>query len=420
MLKLAVGVLFLAFVVDTALVRVPLKKPNKLRSIKNVGSQVAVLRSKYNSSFVVTAEQLSNYVDDQYYGSITIGTPPQSFQVLFDTGSSNLWVPGAPCASTDQACQDHNTYNSNISSTYQPNGQSFAIQYGTGNLTGYLVADTVSISDLAITGQTFAVATSEPGNTFVDSEFDGILGMGYQTIAVDNVVPPFYNLYSQGLIDSPVFAFYLTRNGTSLQGGELTLGGIDTNHYSGELTYVPVTIEGYWQFNMDSVSIDGTNACLDCSAIADTGTSLLAVPSSLLENIQNAIGAVYSEGEYLVECAALSSLPIISFTIGGTTFNLTSSQYIIETEDENGDIVCMSAFEDADTNFWILGDVFIGQYYTVFDMGNNRVGFATAALNGTAALNVSGGAFSFSAASIKLLIPAFVFICSRLWLAKMF
>ncbi|XP_017488763.1 PREDICTED: lysosomal aspartic protease-like [Rhagoletis zephyria] len=420
MLKLAVGVLLLALVVDTALVRVPLKKPNKLRSIKNVGSQVAVLRRKYNSSFVVTTEQLSNYVDDQYYGAITIGTPPQSFQVLFDTGSSNLWVPGAPCASTDQACQDHNTYNSNISSTYQPNGESFAIQYGTGNLTGYLVADTVSISGLAITGQTFAVATSEPGNTFVDSEFDGILGMGYQTISVDNVLPPFYNLYSQGLIDSPVFAFYLTRNGTSLQGGELTLGGIDTNHYSGELTYVPVTIEGYWQFNMDSVSIDGTNACLDCSAIADTGTSLLAVPSSLLENIQNAIGAVYSEGEYLVECAALSSLPIISFTIGGTTFNLTSSQYIIETEDENDDIVCMSAFEDAGTNFWILGDVFIGQYYTVFDMGNNRVGFATAALNGTPALNVSGGAFSFSVASIKVLIPAFVFICSRLWLAKMF
>ncbi|XP_036329843.1 lysosomal aspartic protease-like [Rhagoletis pomonella] len=420
MFSLVLGLLFLAFVVDTALVRVPLKKPNKLRSIKNVGSQVAVLRSKYKSSFVVTAEQLSNYVDDQYYGSITIGTPPQSFQVLFDTGSSNLWVPGAACASTDQACQDHNTYNSNISSTHQPNGHSFAIQYGTGNLTGYLVADTVSISDFAITGQTLAVATSEPGNTFVDSEFDGILGMGYQTIAADNVLPPFYDLYSQGLIDSPVFAFYLTRNGTSLQGGELTLGGIDTNHYSGELTYVPVTIEGYWQFNMDSVSIDGTNACLDCSAIADTGKSLLAVPSSLLENIQNAIGAVYSEGEYLVECAALSSLPIISFTIGGTTFNLTSSQYIIETEDENGDIVCMSAFEEADTNFWILGDVFIGQYYTVFDMGNNRVGFATAALNGTAALNVSGGVFSFSAASIKLLIPAFVFICSRLWLAKMF
>ncbi|XP_011210080.2 lysosomal aspartic protease [Bactrocera dorsalis] len=386
MLKLTVLVLCLALVADAALVRVPLNKPNKRRSIKNYSTNLAVLRSKYNSNFVATSEQLSNYLDDQYYGPITIGTPPQNFNVLFDTGSSNLWVPGAPCASTDEACLTHNTYDSSASSTYQANGQSFAIAYGSGSLTGYLAVDTVTFNGLSISEQTFAVATSEPGTTFLYSEFDGILGMGYQQIAVDNVVPPFYNLYTQGLIDSPVFAFYLTSNGTSTQGGELTLGGVDSNHYVGELTYVPVVSEGYWQFNMDSVIINGEYICDECSAIADTGTSLLAVPTDIYESVQNAIGAQLSSDEaYYVDCSVVSSLPTISFGIGGTTFSLSGSDYIVESDDENGDVVCMSAFQDAGTNFWILGDVFISKYYTVFDLGNNQVGFAPAT---SEALNV--------------------------------
>ncbi|XP_053957918.1 lysosomal aspartic protease-like [Anastrepha ludens] len=390
MFKLAIAILCLALVADAALVRIPLKKSGKRNSLKDIKAQGAMLRSKYNSTLFATSEQLSNAYNDAYYGPITIGTPPQNFLVLFDTGSSNLWVPGAPCADSDLACLYHNTYNASASSTYQANGEAFAIQYGSGSLSGYLAQDTVTISGMNITGQTFAVATSEPGDTFVYSDFDGILGMGYQQISVDNVEPPFYNLYTEGWIESPVFGFYLARNGSDTDGGELTLGGIDSSHYVGELTYVPVSSEGYWQFQMGWVSISDTLACVYCSAIADTGTSLIGVPTELYANIQSGIGAQLNEdGEYVVNCSQVASLPNVYFYMGGTMFNLTSSDYIIEGENYYGETVCMSVFEDSGMSLWILGDVFIGKYYTVFDWGNNQVGFAPAAINSTASSSSS-------------------------------
>ncbi|XP_015682377.1 gastricsin-like, partial [Protobothrops mucrosquamatus] len=104
--------------------------------------------SKYINQFAVADEPLANYMDMSYYGEISIGTPPQNFMVLFDTGSSNLWVPSIYCQS--QSCSNHALFNPSQSSTYSSNGQTFSIQYGSGSLSGVFGYDTVTVSSSSL------------------------------------------------------------------------------------------------------------------------------------------------------------------------------------------------------------------------------------------------------------------------------
>lgn len=433
---------------------------------------------------------LKNYMDAQYYGEIGIGTPAQKFTVVFDTGSSNLWVPSSKCYFSI-ACYLHSKYKSSESSSYKKNGKSADIHYGSGAIAGFFSQDNVKVGDLVIKKQEFIEATKEPGLTFVAAKFDGILGLGFQEISVGNAVPLWYNMVNQGLVPEPVFSFWLNRNTKGDEGGELVFGGVDSSHYKGEHTYVPVTQKGYWQFDMGDVLIDGetTGFCgSGCSAIADSGTSLLAGPTTVITQINHAIGAsgVVSQeckmvvgqygktilemllaeaqpqkicsqvgfctfdgthgvrmgiesvvdknehkssgglgdgmctacemavvwmqnqlrknqteeqildyvnqlcerlpspmGESVVDCSELSSLPSVSLTIGGKVFDLAPEEYVLQVG-EGVAAQCVSGFIALDVApprgpLWILGDVFMGRYHTVFDYGNMQVGFAEAA-----------------------------------------
>mmetsp|Transcript_316 Transcript_316/g.479 ORF Transcript_316/g.479 Transcript_316/m.479 type:complete len:475 (-) Transcript_316:352-1776(-) len=407
--------------------------------------------------------EVHNYMDAQYYVDIGIGNPPQMFKVVPDTGSSNLWVPSSQCGIFQLPCDLHTKYDSKKSTDYVKNGTTFSIRYGSGACSGFMSQDSVTVGDIKVNNQLFAEVTKEPGIAFIAAKFDGIMGLGFDSISVTHAPGVFTNMMDQKKVEEPVFAFYLNR--TAGGDGELVFGGTDPNHYEGEFTYAPLTQKSYWEFQMDSLSVGGDAYCSGgCKAIADSGTSLLAGPSKVIKELNKKIGATgvlegqcdnlvdqygdalidkvlsqindkvicqdlgmcgtkgnylkclactkfidYAEkmlagnktrtfikgemkklchllpspaGEATVDCSKLDSMPNVDIVIAGKNFTLTPKQYVLEVS-AGGQSECISGFIGLDVPkpngpLWILGDVFMGAYYTVFDYGKSRVGFATA------------------------------------------
>ncbi|XP_020836058.1 gastricsin-like [Phascolarctos cinereus] len=372
-------------------IKVPLKR---FKSIKQVMKEKGVLHdflkdhkrdpaTKYFNRFATANEPLDNYMDVSYYGEISIGTPAQDFLVLFDTGSSNLWVNSIYCKS--EACTTHSQFNPDDSSTFSTDDQTFSIEYGSGSLTGFFGYDTVTIQGLSISNQEFGLSETEPGSTFVYAEFDGILGLAYPSISAGDATTVMEGLLDEDLLSDPVFAFYLSGDESSDDGGVLTLGGVDSSLYTGDIHWAPVSEEAYWQIAISGFSIEdeSTGWCSDgCQAIVDTGTSLLAAPESIFYDLMEYIGAEEDEdGYYFVSCSSIDSLPTLSFNINDVEFPLPPSAYVLEYESSYCEVGIMATYLDSDSGeaLWILGDVFLRQYYSVFDLGNNKVGFASLA-----------------------------------------
>jgi len=323
---------------------------------------------------------LSNYVNAQYFSEITLGTPPQSFKVVLDTGSSNLWVPSTKCSSI--ACFLHAKYDATQSSTYKKNGTTFEIHYGSGSMEGFISQDTLTIGDLTVKHQDFAESTKEPGLAFAFGKFDGILGLAYDTIAVLHTTPPFYNMINQGLLDQNLFTFYLgnANDGEGASGGEAVFGGIDPTHYEGKITYAPIRRKGYWEVELEKVKFGDEVMELDNTGAAiDTGTSLIALPTDVAEIINAEIGATKSwNGQYTVPCESIPNLPPLVFTFAGKDYQIEASDYILNVQNS-----CISSFTGLDIPapmgpIWIIGDTFLRKYFTVYDLEKNAVGFAKA------------------------------------------
>ncbi|XP_032496499.1 cathepsin D isoform X3 [Phocoena sinus] len=243
-----------------------------------------------------------------------------------------------------------------------------------------------SLGSIKVERQTFGEATKQPGITFIAAKFDGILGMAYPRISVNGVLPVFDNLMQQKLVDKNIFSFYLNRDPNAQPGGELMLGGTDPKYYKGSLIYHNVTRMAYWQVHMDQVDV-GSSLTLckgGCEAIVDTGTSLIVGPVAEVRELQKAIGAVpLIQGEYMIPCEKVSSLPKVTVKLGAKDYTLSPEDYTLKVS-QAGKTMCLSGFMGMDIPppggpLWILGDVFIGRYYAVFDRDQNRVGLAEAA-----------------------------------------
>ncbi|KAA8590908.1 hypothetical protein FQN60_001851 [Etheostoma spectabile] len=367
-----------------ALRRISLKKMPSIRetlrersvSAEQILTELAQKSTDNNKNGTVPTP-LTNYLDTQYFGEISIGSPAQMFNVVFDTGSANL-------------------YDASKSRTYVENGTGFSIQYASGNVRGFLSEDVVVTThptiDLPLSMQVggipvvqvFAEATSLSAMPFIFAKFDGVLGMGYPNVAIDGITPVFDRIMSQHVLKEQVFSVYYSRDPKHSPGGELVLGGTDPNYYTGNFNYMDTREMGKWEVTMKGVSVGMEMMfCAEgCTAVIDTGSSYITGPASSVSTLMQAIGAQLDESGYKVNCDTVKLLPSVTFHLGGQEYSLTQEDYILWQSHIKGD-VCTVTFRGLDVPpptgpIWILGANFIARYYTEFDRRNNRIGFATA------------------------------------------
>ncbi|KAJ1543274.1 hypothetical protein HK405_009388 [Cladochytrium tenue] len=340
---------------------------------------------------------LTNINDELYTAAVTLGGT--TFAIDLDTGSADIWFRGPNCRSTDGSC---GATGQTVASTsgLTATGKTWSTTYGSGAVSGNVYTGAVTLAGTTAT-VSLGISTSETGFT----QMDGLLGLAYPTIS--NIAAATGNTASSSFIMSAglaakVFGFYLSdaNDGTT---GEVTLGGADATRYTGTLNYVPVTSQTYWEASLSGAtySVNGASASLGStvtSFIADTGTTLMILDSRTAAAINKQIGATFSNaaGVYTLPCSTATSGPTVSVTLGGVAYTIPPAIYVLS---ESG--TCFSGFTNgADSiGLAILGDVFIRAVYTVFDMDNNRLGFAQAVHSAAAAVAATSTTSAAAAAA---------------------
>lgn len=383
MMKASLLVALLAVPAASKIMSVPLTKiqRNDTELIQAIRATPDVLSAKYGGDGKTGDVVISNFQNAMYYGEIEVGTPGQKENVVYDTGSSNLWVPNTrPWLATTW----HNIYTNKKSSTYKANGTVFKIMYGSGPVSGVYSADTVTFGGFTLKDFTFAEVNdySGLGIAYRVGKFDGILGLGFDRISVGGVPTIMKSLVASGQMAEPVFGFYLGDQ----QAGELEFGGTDPKHYSGDFTYVDLNAETYWQVALDGVKFGSDSVSTTKRAIVDSGTSLLAGPKAEVAAIAAKINATLVAGrEYMFDCS--KDIDDLVFTLGGKDFSLNKKDLTLGGSGTSC-ILGLMGLEIPSGPLWILGDVFMRKYYVQFDWGKQRMGFASSVAANSATIVV--------------------------------
>ncbi|TPX38883.1 hypothetical protein SeLEV6574_g07543 [Synchytrium endobioticum] len=386
-------------------------KLDTLSSLGAVSAKLYTFQFKVNdrreppasSKFISRVVGVSNLseISDTVVALAYIGSPPQGpYTILLDTGSDLFWVRGSNCSSTTTCAPGSSSFDHNKSSTYQaaaaPYHVSSQYAYGDGTTITFTGGfDTVSISGMTVPNQYFGEAQTYYSPVAFT---DGLIGLpppcsSGSSCSTGNFAgaPSSHrfltNAVSQGILTESVFAFWYNSSdsgaGTaatfsSFSGsyGEVSMGGMDSAKYTGSVTWLPLLTSlslSYWVVSWDYIQYgENTTNLLPARAtyaVVDTGSTSFGVPATAYNKIMSSLGTV--------SCSAssINALSDLHFGMGGQRLTLSPSAYIDGTP--TGGCSFFGSSVASDTNgIYIAGADFQRKFYTVYDYGNSRVGFA--------------------------------------------
>ncbi|CAD7937694.1 unnamed protein product [Amoebophrya sp. A25] len=320
----------------------------------------------------------------EYWGTISVGTPAQEFQVIFDTGSGNLILPGAKCESVP--CVQHKRYTLTESTSGAAVGKDgvalsvdpaqtseSTIRFGTGEIHGEFVKDQICLGSSCTTAS-FIASTSETEEPFSQCSFDGIMGLGFADLSMGSSFNMMDDFVEANTLPRNQFSVYLSDTpGRS----EITFGGYKSSQMASPgddpIFWVPVTHQSYWEVAIDDIAFDNKpqSLCENCKVAVDTGTSMLAGPSDVIAQLTEKLNLK-------ADCSNVQDMPLLGFQIGNRVLNLKPEDYI-----DQGDSSCELSLMELDVPppkgpIFVFGDPFLRRFLTVYDKDGPRVGFAVA------------------------------------------
>jgi pepsin A len=308
-----------------------------------------------------------------YWGTVTVGKPAQEFSVIFDTGSGNLIIPSTDCSA--DGCKPHAKYDKSASSsskaiTNSRDEGSAEITFGTGRISGDFYRDRLCVGDSLCFDANFIAATEETAEPFSETPFDGIMGLGFKDLSMGDGFNIVDDMNGAGQLPQGMFSVYLSDEGES----EITFGGFRPELLGSEIVWSNVKIESYWQVGIDDIALNNKPSGLcegGCQVAVDTGTSMLAGPTSLVDQMQDRVGAKS-------DCSNFDSLPKLGFIIGDTVLNLQPDDYMDKSDGECSFSLMALDVPPPKGPLFIFGDPFLRRFVTVYDRSGPRVGFAMA------------------------------------------
>jgi hypothetical protein len=239
--------------------------------------------------------------------------------------------------------------------------------------------DTVTVGNVVLPNQRFCEAT-DIQTTIVST--DGVLGIGAPN-GTRSGADIWDSLSNSTSINETVISFWYNRS-QSLSGignaGEITFGGINSSKFQAPILYTNLTSDRqYWSIDLVSMAVGSNPISTDLlKVIVDTGTTLALLPVKLFESLTAHMPKKKIQNFYYLDCSKVKDLPTINITFAGIApLTLRWDQQVLMDLDQQS---CLSIFqpnEGGTSNLGaIFGALFLRQFYTVFDHGQQRIGFA--------------------------------------------
>ena len=354
------------------------------------------LSAPNSSSRFHRVEIWDSFFPQTFATAAALGNPPQPFRLNIDMTWDTLFVPSVDCDGTCNEPGQPFSFQSNLSSTFQPGPPGSAMTLYAGvRFEGPIAYDTLRVAGLEIEEQVFINAETARTLGFIDLYFnyDGVLGLAPRwnsSLDTTTLPSPWLTMVNQSLLDANLFAIDLPHTPFDLSSsprvGELSFGGTNPKYNSS--TFTSLSLSDYtdrvWAIEAQSFTWTNRTHPIHTTfsnftlAGFDTSSWYIGLPSTLADEINAQVQPLCTFVFCYVPCSQRHVMPDFVFGIGGKEVRVSAMDYAQEVGQGSCtfNVLDSRAVGGFPVDAIVLGTPVMNAFYSVFDLDRREVRLA--------------------------------------------